>query len=57
MLVKNESEQFKTIVRRHICEHHKKHPNDLSYAGCTCCWAYTSQRKTSQVTQDRRIER
>lgn len=32
-------------VKHSICEYHRKHPEDKSYAGCLCSSSYVLKRK------------
>jgi hypothetical protein len=34
------TEGVETIVKHHVCEHHKKHPQGDGFAGCTCSSVY-----------------
>lgn len=30
------------VIQDHVCEYHKNHPHDTTYAGCTCSTCYTT---------------
>lgn len=40
------------IVKHHICDYHKKHPEDISYAGCTCGSCATLSSKKPDPCED-----
>lgn len=46
------------VVTRHVCEHHKRDPWDVNYAGCTCSTAFSSRTATPEerVENKRRRE-
>jgi hypothetical protein len=46
MIIDNNEKDFISEVEHTVCEHHKKHPNDTSYAGCGCVSSYDIVRKT-----------
>lgn len=46
MLIEVNKNEYETITTHTICEYHKNHPKDVSYAGCSCSSSYTLKRRT-----------
>ena len=44
MLIVQEVDKYETILKRHICDFHKKFP-EQKFAGCTCSTSYDYKRK------------
>jgi hypothetical protein len=39
-------------IKHHICPHHKNHPDDTSFAGCTCSSSYSGKVKKKAPRND-----
>jgi hypothetical protein len=49
MLIDYKPEDFESFAEVNICEYHKKHPNDRSYAGCTCSAVFGQRMKKKEI--------
>jgi hypothetical protein len=45
VILQDDPDDFEVDSGFRICDHHRKHPFDTSYAGCTCAGWYTRTRK------------
>lgn len=45
MLVRDNPDDYETVVKQHTCEYHKKHPGDRNYPGCTCSGSWSRRKK------------
>jgi hypothetical protein len=42
-MIYNVPKNMKVEETHKVCEHHKKHPDDVSYPGCTCYHSWTAK--------------
>ncbi len=40
MLIHRDNQDFVVDIKTHVCEHHKRQPWDVAWAGCTCSTSY-----------------
>ncbi len=45
MLLGDMNDEYETIVKRNVCNYHKKHPENKSWAGCACSTTYIRRKK------------
>lgn len=55
MLIHFDVEEYESVVERHTCEYHKRHPERRSYAGCACWSSYSLRRKEKKVRVPKRL--
>jgi hypothetical protein len=47
----------KVEIKHHVCDFHKRHPEQRNYAGCTCCnsWS-TRDKRPDEYTEEERLK-
>ena len=44
MLIGNANDKLETKITHDVCDHHKEHPSDRAWPGCTCFSSYERKR-------------